>query len=57
MNFTDLKTGDRFSYNGTEYIKVDEVRVSCCKSINCQAAQDPNKRIQIPPNTTVTING
>ena len=57
MNFTDLKTGDRFSYNGTEYIKIDEVRISCCKLINCQAAQDPNNRIQIPQNAQVTING
>lgn len=36
--FSELSINDRFVVNGMEYIKIDTVRVSCCKSINCQEA-------------------
>jgi hypothetical protein len=55
--FSELTVGQRFTINGTEYIKTQEVRVSCCKTINCQAVADPNNRIYIHPSTSVTLNG
>lgn len=56
-NFSDLKVGDRFFLNGTEYVKTEDVRVSCCRSINCQASNDPNAKNYVQPNTQVTVNG
>ena len=29
--FQDIKVGQRFVYNSNEYLKVTEIRVTCCK--------------------------
>lgn len=55
--FSELSVGQRFTVNGVEYIKTQEVRVSCCRSINCQAVNDPNNKTYIQPSTTVSVNG
>lgn len=55
--FSELNTGDRFSLNGTEYVKSDEVRVSCCRSVNCQEVNNPNNKNYVHPTTQVTVNG
>jgi hypothetical protein len=55
--FHELAIGDRFTVNGVEYIKTEEVRVSCCRSINCYASSDANQKGHFPGNTEVTING
>lgn len=55
--FAELSVGDKFTVNGTEYIKTEEVRVSCCRSINCYASADASQKGHFPGNTTVTING
>jgi hypothetical protein len=31
MKFHELSVNDRFVFNGKEYIKIPEVKVSCCK--------------------------
>jgi hypothetical protein len=37
MKFSELKVGDKFKYNNTEYSKIPEVRISCCKvKHNCE---------------------
>lgn len=56
--FDQIATGTKFIVNGTEYIKTDEVRVSCCKTINCYASADANQKGYFPGNTTVmVVNG
>ena len=55
--FSELSNTERFTVNGVEYVKTDEVKVSCCRSINCYVATDAEQKGYFPGNTTVTING
>lgn len=54
--FGELSNGDRFNLNGKEYVKVAEVRVSCCQRINAQSVNNSNERILVQSSTTVTVN-
>ncbi len=54
--FKELNLGDKFTVNNVEYVKIAEVKVSCCRSINAQAANDPNQRTFFAQGTTVEIN-
>lgn len=55
--FEELVPGDKFTVNGVEYIKTEEVRVSCCKSVNCYSASDANQKAYFPGNSVVIVNG
>jgi hypothetical protein len=55
--FAELVVGDKFTVNNIEYIKTEEVRVSCCKTINAYVSSDANQKAHFPGNTTVVING
>lgn len=54
--FQELNVGDRFIFNGQEFIKTEDVRVSCCRSVNAKAASDSNNVVYIQPSTTVNVN-
>jgi hypothetical protein len=54
--FSELAVGERFQLNGINYVKIQEVRVSCCRSINAQDANNPASKTFIQASTTVTIN-
>lgn len=54
--FGELAVGDRFVFNNQEYIKTNEVRVSCCRSINACSANDSNNKVYIQPSSLVTVN-
>lgn len=54
--FSELKIGDKFILNGTEYQKIDTVRISCCSSINCHATANPAERKMITDDTFVVVN-
>ena len=55
--FGELAVGDRFVVSGTEYVKTSEVRVSCCRSVNCQSISNPEQKNFISTDTVVTVNG
>lgn len=55
--FQDIPVGSKFVVNNIEYVKTEEVRVSCCRSINCQTASDPGQKTYFPSDAVVTING
>lgn len=55
--FSQLSTGERFVLNGVEYIKTEEVRISCCRSVNCQSVADSNHKTYVSPNVSVSVNG
>jgi hypothetical protein len=55
--FSDLAVGEKFSVNGTEYIKSDEVRISCCRSVNCYATTDASQKGHFSGDTVVVVNG
>jgi hypothetical protein len=52
-----VTVGETFKVNNVEYTKEQEVRVSCCKSINCHLTSDPTQRTFFPGNTVVETNG
>lgn len=54
--FAELKNGDRFTVNDKEYIKVTEVRISCCHKINAHTVSNPNERVFFQNTQTVTVN-
>lgn len=49
--------GENFKVNNVEYTKIAEVRVSCCRSVNCHVTADANQRTFFPGNTVVETNG
>lgn len=53
--FSDVAIGETFEINGIRYTKIQEVRISCCKSINCHNASDPKQRTFFPATTLVTV--
>lgn len=54
--FKDLTVNEVFTFNGLEYKKIEEVRVSCCRSINACLVSDQNNKVQIKPLDEVTVN-
>ena len=55
--FEELALGDKFTVNNVEYVKAEEVRVSCCRSINCHTSTDSNQKAFFPGSTVVVVNG
>lgn len=55
--FNDLQVGESFKVNGASYTKITEVKISCCKSVNAQSADNINNKTYFPGNTVVLING
>lgn len=53
--FSDVAVGETFELNGLRYVKTQEVRISCCKSVNCHNAADGNQKTFFPANTLVTV--
>lgn len=53
----EVAVGSNFTVNNVEYVKTEEVRVSCCRSINCQLVSDANQKAFFPGSTVVTVNG
>lgn len=54
---SDVPVDTTFIVNGVEYKKVNEVKVSCCKSINAEAVGNANNKTYFPGNTLVDTNG
>lgn len=54
--FKDLSVGDRFIYNGIEYERIADMRISCCKTLNAVCTSDPNNKIQVQPLKEVQVN-
>jgi hypothetical protein len=54
--FGELAVGQKFSINGSEYIKMEAVRISCCQSINAHLLDNPGARVFFTDNLMVTIN-
>lgn len=52
--FKDIPVDTVFTLNGVDYKKINEVRVSCCRSINACRVDDNNNKIQVKPLDEVT---
>jgi hypothetical protein len=42
--------------NGIQYKKIPDIKISCCRSINATAVDNPNNKIQVQPLTEVEVN-
>lgn len=55
--FSEVVVGEKFTVNGIEYTKTEDVRVSCCQVINCYATANVNQKSFFQGDTVVTTNG
>jgi len=55
--FGELAVGDKFIFNGIEYVKTPDVKVSCCRTVNCQSVSNPDQRTFVSVETVITYNG
>jgi hypothetical protein len=53
----DVVIGEKFSSAGREYIKTQEYKVSCCKTINCEVIGDSNNKSYFSSEMDVEVNG
>lgn len=54
--FKDVEVGATFKVNNVEYVKMADVKVSCCKVINAHILGQTNQRTFFNPGTVVEIN-
>lgn len=55
--FAEIAVGNKFLYNGVEYKRIEDVRVSCCRVVNCINIADGSNQY-VPPNSNVEeVNG
>lgn len=54
--FQELNVGDRFFLENKEYIKQQDVRISCCKTVNAYAVDNNGDRLYVQPTSMVLVN-
>ena len=53
--FKDISVGEQFNYNNKTYVKINNVKVSCCRSINCHVAGNEKDRAFLQPDNKVEV--
>ena len=53
--FVDVSVGTKFIHEGSEYLKIKDERINCCKVLNAVSATDKTKKIMIVPITEVEV--
>jgi hypothetical protein len=56
LPFKDVQVNQIFKMNNTEYKKIQEKRISCCKFTNACLISNENNKIGIKPLTEVEVN-
>lgn len=52
--FKDLATGEKFTFNGESFTRIDNEQVSCCRTLN--AIKDANQeKVMIQPLENVEV--
>lgn len=54
--FDQLQNGEVFQFNGVEYKKVPDVKISCCRTINAEATTNNQQQTFIAPLQEVEVN-
>lgn len=54
MKFSELNVGQKFKVNGTEYVKTEPEKVSCCRTNNALNLVD-NQKVMIKPDVDVEV--
>ena len=55
VRFKDVAIDTIFSYNGQQYKKIREKRISCCRFFNAALTSDESKQIGIKPLVEVDV--
>lgn len=53
--FKDVQVGTQFTFNNKQYLKINQVKVSCCRSVNCHVVGVPNDRTFLQPDQQVEV--
>lgn len=53
--FSSLSVGSKFVYKGSEYVKEDKKKISCCKFTNASLSADSSKKIGVAAGTVVEV--
>lgn len=54
MIFSEVSVGQKFKMNNIVYEKIEQLKVSCCRSINAKRT-DNNETLMVQPNSEVEI--
>lgn len=55
IEFKDVNVNQNFTYDNKNYVKVNTVKVSCCRSVNCHVVGNAKDRTFLQPNTKVEV--
>ena len=53
--FKDVSVNDQFVFKGLKYVKIEEKRISCCRSINACLVENPETKTQFKPLEEVEV--
>ena len=53
--FQELAVGTKFEMNGKTYEKINTVKITCCRSANCQNIVNTKERTFVQPKTVVEV--
>lgn len=56
QQFHTLADGQVFVKDGVEFKKIQNVKISCCRSINAEQVANPSNRVFITPGEEVEVN-
>lgn len=54
--FSSVKVNDTFTYKGSDYVKLQTNKISCCKFTNAHLVGNPNKKIGVKPTEQVEVS-
>jgi hypothetical protein len=53
--FRELKVGDEFTYKDNNYVKANQIKISCCKFTNAYLVDNNKKKIGLKPQEMVEV--
>jgi hypothetical protein len=56
VTFGSVENGTTLVYNGEEYIKLDKVKISCCRFTNAQSVSNSSNKIGIKDGEIVEVS-
>jgi hypothetical protein len=54
--FKDLQKEESFLFHGKQFKKIENIKVSCCRSYNAQMIDDADQKIFVKPDEQVETN-
>lgn len=55
QKFKDIAVGTIFKYENKTMVKINDIRVTCCKVFNATSADDPNQKHFVVPINEVEV--